>query len=82
MTRPALPPVGSTVHPAGRDDMPYRVIAHVADLGVRVEAAFTEVVDVPGRRARPVHYSEKRATLAMTDRGLIDDRWCGWTVRS
>lgn len=81
-TTKSIPAIGSTVRPVGSDIL-YRVVdAH--EHGCRVEAITTEVQMVPGRQARPLHYSEKRFSLAVsrTDGKLFDDRWRGWEVVS
>jgi hypothetical protein len=76
------PAVGTIVHPAMTDKILYRVIER-SEFGCRVEAIGTEVIDVDGRKARPLHYSEKRFSLAMsrTNGTLFDDRWRAWSVR-
>jgi hypothetical protein len=82
METKSLPAVGTVVHPAITDKILYRVV-EVSEHGCRVEAIGAEVVDVDGRQARPIHYSEKRHALSMsrTDGTLFDGRWRAWTVR-
>lgn len=72
--------IGAIVRPAMTDKILYRVVS-VRATGCSVEAVGAEVVDVPGRRARPIHYSEKRFSLAFSrNGGMFDDRWRAWTV--
>jgi hypothetical protein len=81
-TTKQVPQIGSTVRPIGSSIL-YRVVdAHAH--GCRVEAITTEVETVPGRKARPLHYSEKRASLAVSrvDGSLFDDCWRAWEVIS
>lgn len=77
-----IPEVGAIVRPCG-GEIRYRVVA-ASEYGCRVEAIDTEVTAVPGRKARPLHYSEKRAQLCATEfQGrplLIDDRWRSWEI--
>lgn len=82
MNNTAVPAVGSIVHPAMTDKILYRVV-QAGEYGCRVEAIGTEVVDVDGRKARPIHYSEKRFSLAVSrkDGTLFDDRWRAWSVK-
>jgi hypothetical protein len=79
-TAKKIPEVGSVVRPVG-SSIRYRVVAAL-EHGCRVEAIDTEVETAPGRKARPLHYSEKRALLAVdrADGGLFDDRWRAWEV--
>lgn len=75
-----VPKIGTIVRPVG-SEIRYQVIdAH--EYGCRVEAIDTEVVVADGRKARPLHYSEKRFSLAVSrDNGaLFDDRWRAWEV--
>jgi hypothetical protein len=78
-----IPAVGSTVRPAASDKILYRVVS-ATEHGCYVEAIGTEVVDVAGRKARPLHYSEKRFSLAVSrDNGvLFDGSWRAWQVVS
>lgn len=82
MSTKQVPQVGSIVRPVG-GEIRYRVVEAHAH-GCRVEAIDTEVQTVDGRQPRPLHYSEKRASLAVsrTDGGLFDDRWRAWEVIS
>lgn len=75
-----IPAIGSIVRPA-TSDIKYRVIsAH--EHGCSVEAIDTHVETSPGRKPRPLHYSEKRASLAVcrTTGTLFDARWNAWVV--
>lgn len=75
------PEVGSLVRKVG-GDIVYRVVSS-RPTGCNVEATVSEHVYVVGRQARPLHYSEKRASLAFTRDGhLIDERWNCWEVIS
>ena len=77
-----VPAVGQLVRRAG-GEIHYRVVAATAR-GCSVEATVTEFAPVAGRQPRPLHYSERRASLALCDvRGrkvLIDSRWNAWEV--
>jgi hypothetical protein len=81
-TTKRVPQIGSVVRPVG-SSIRYRVVdAH--EHGCRVEAIDAEVQSVPGRKPRPLHYSEKRASLAVSrvDGSLFDDSWRAWEVVS
>ncbi len=81
MTKTA-PAVGSLVRRCGGEII-YRVDQSWAT-GCAAEATVTEAVKVAGRQARPLHYSERRVSLAVTERNgkqiLIDHRWNAWEV--
>jgi nitrate/nitrite transporter NarK len=76
----AVPEVGALVRKVG-GEIAYRVTSSRAT-GCNVEATVTECTPVAGRAARPLHYSEKRASLALSNGILIDDRWNAWEVIS
>lgn len=73
-----IPAVGSLVRPVG-SELVYRVVESF-EHGCRVEAVSTEATPVPGRQSRPLHYSEKRFSLACSrDTGMLfDGSWRGW----
>lgn len=75
-----IPPVGTLVRPVG-SDIRYRVV-RTSEYGCSVEPIDTEVETVPGRQPRPLHYSEKRALLAVNRNTgtLFDGRWRAWEV--
>lgn len=78
----AVPQVGSIVRPVGGEIRYLVVAAH--EHGCRVEAIDTEAATVDGRQPRPLHYSEKRASLAVSrvDGSMFDDSWRTWEVVS
>jgi hypothetical protein len=77
-----VPQVGETVRKIG-GEIRYRVV-ETHEHGCRVEAIDTQLTAVPGRKARPLHYSEKRASLAVSrdDGRLFDGEWRSWEVIS
>jgi hypothetical protein len=77
-----VPAVGQLVRRTG-GEIPYRVVSATAR-GCSVEATVTEAVKVTGRQPRRLHYSERRASLALSEvngrKVLIDGRWNTWEV--
>lgn len=84
-TETKVPGVGTLVRRCGGEIL-YRVVESRAT-GCRVEATVTQIVKVAGRQPRPLHYSERRASLALVTKPdgrkiLIDGQWGAWEVVS